>query len=128
MEFPVTTIYAAFLGLLLVYLSDQVSRHRKRLGVSLGDGAQEALQRAVRAQGNFVEYTPFGLLLLLLLETEVTDLWLLHLLGVMLLLGRVLHAYGMARPDAALNGRYWGTALTWLMIVGTSLANLWHLI
>jgi uncharacterized membrane protein YecN with MAPEG domain len=126
MEYPVTTIYAGLLGLLLIFLSDQVSRKRKRLGISLGSGDEVVLELAVRAHGNFIEYTPFGLILLLLLESEVTDLWLVNTLGAMLLAGRLLHAYGMSRPESRLNGRYWGTALTWVMIVGASLANLWH--
>jgi uncharacterized membrane protein YecN with MAPEG domain len=126
MVYPVTTIYAALLGLLLIYLSDQVSRRRKQLGISLGHGEGSPLERAVRAHGNFIEYTPMGLILLLLLESEVSYLWMLHLFGAMLLAGRLLHAYGMARPASRLNGRYWGTALTWVMIAGTALANLWH--
>jgi uncharacterized membrane protein YecN with MAPEG domain len=126
MVYPVTTIYAALLGLLMVYLSDQVSRQRKQLGISLGHGDESRLERAVRAHGNFIEYTPMGLILLLLLESEVTYLWMLHLFGAMLLAGRLLHAFGMARPKSRFNGRYWGTALTWIMIASAALANLWH--
>ena len=128
MEYPVTTLYAALLGLLLIFLSDQVSRNRKRSGVHLGHGDHKALERSMRAHGNFIEYAPFGLILMLLLETEVSELWLLHLLGLMLLAGRLLHAYGMINPNGTLNGRFWGTALTWLMILVASLTCFWHLI
>ena len=128
MEYPVTTLYAALLGLLLIFLSDQVSRSRKRSSISLGHGDNIALERAMRAQGNFVEYVPFGLILMLLLESEIAEIWALHLFGVMLLAGRLMHAYGMARPDGKVRGRFWGTALTWLMIMSASLINLWHLI
>ena len=128
MEYPVTTLYAALLGLLLVFLSDQVSRNRMRSSVSLGHGDNVALERAMRAQGNFIEYVPFGLILMLLLESAISEIWALHLFGIMLLAGRLLHAYGMARPDGIVRGRFWGTALTWLMILSASLINLWHLI
>lgn len=124
MDFPVTTMYAALLGLLLIFLSDMVSRSRKRSDISLGHGDDPMLERAMRAHGNFVEYVPLGLILLLLLELKDLTPWALHVLGAMLLVGRLLHAYGMMRPDGALSGRYWGTALTWLMILGASLANL----
>ncbi|NIM68909.1 MAG: hypothetical protein GTN86_00210 [Xanthomonadales bacterium] len=128
MEFPVTTFYAALMGLLLVYLSDRVSRHRKQFNVSLGTGSEEALERAIRAHGNFVEYVPLGLLLLMFLESDAGQDWLLHALGFMLLVGRLLHAWGMEHPDAPISGRFWGTALTWLMVLSASLLNLWHLL
>lgn len=126
MFFPVTAMYAGLLGLLLILLSAQVSRQRRRARVSLGLGGDAELERAARAQGNFIEYVPLGLLLLLLLEPEITRLWILHVLGTMLLLGRILHAVGMYPRGRAINGRFWGTALTWLMILGASLLNLWH--
>lgn len=124
MEFPITSLYAALLGLLLILLSDLVSRTRRKSRVSMGTGDDPMLERTMRAHGNFVEYVPFGLILLLLLEVSAAASWALHLFGLMLLLGRALHAYGMLRPDGAIAGRYWGTALTWLMILGSSLANL----
>jgi uncharacterized membrane protein YecN with MAPEG domain len=96
--------------------------------VSLGHGDDAKLERAMRVQGNFIEYVPFSLILLMLLELELTDMWLLHVLGALLVTGRLLHAYGMYRPDGILAGRFWGTAVTWLMILTTSLLNIWHLI
>ena len=128
MYFPVTTLYASILGILLIALSNQVSSNRKRAMVSLGHGDDSKLERAMRVQGNFVEYVPFSLLLLLLLELEVTQMWLLHVLGAMLVAGRLLHAYGMYYPDGIIAGRFWGTAFTWLMILTTSLLNIWHLV
>jgi uncharacterized membrane protein YecN with MAPEG domain len=124
MPFPVTSLYAALLGLLLILLSDLVSRTRRKHRVSVGHGDDPMLERTMRAHGNFVEYVPFGLILLLLLEVNAAPGWALHTFGLMLLVGRALHAYGMISPDGVLSGRYWGTALTWLMILGSSLANL----
>lgn len=127
MDFPVTTIYAALLGLLLIVLSDLVSRTRKKSKIILGHGDDPMLERVMRAQGNFVEYVPLGLILLMLMELKTAEPWVLHMCGTMLLMGRMLHAYGMVKPDGMISGRYWGTALTWLMILGASLFNLWLL-
>lgn len=127
MNLPVTTLFASLLGLLLIVLSDLVSRTRKRSRVSLGHGGDPMLERTMRAHGNFVEYVPLGLILLGLMEVQLPPAWVLHAFGGMLLLGRLLHAYGMVRPDGPISGRYWGTALTWLMLLGASLANLWLL-
>ena len=71
---------------------------------------------------------PIHLVLLMLLELELNQIWLLHVLGAMLLAGRLLHAYGMMNPDGIIGGRFWGTALTWLMILTTSLLNIWRLV
>ena len=127
MYLPVTTLYASLLGILLIALANKVSKNRRRARVSLGHGSDTSLERAMRTHGNFIEYVPFSLLLLVLLEVEVTEMWLLHLLGAMLLAGRLLHAYGMLNPDGVIAGRFWGTALTWLMILSCSLLNIWHL-
>jgi hypothetical protein len=126
--FPVTALYAALLGLLLIYLSARVSQHRRRARVSLGLGEDIGLERAARAHGNFIEYVPIGLILMALLEPEMASLWVMHLLGAMLLAGRLLHAFGMTRRASVNFGRFWGTALTWLMILAASLLNLWHLL
>ncbi len=128
MDFPVTTLYAALLGLLLIVLSDMVTRSRKRSKVSLGHGNDPMLERAMRAHGNFIEYVPMGLILLLLLELKGAEFWALHVFGLLLLLGRLLHACGMIWPDGIISGRFWGTALTWIMILCASLANLWLLV
>jgi len=126
MYVPVTTFYGSLLGLFLIFLSARVSKNRRRAKVSLGLGDNINLERACRAQGNFIEYVPIALILLFLLELEITQMWLLHLLGAMLLVGRVLHAWGISQNASVHGGRFWGTALTWGMILLTSLLNLWH--
>ena len=42
-----------------------------------------------------------------------------------LLLGRVLHALGLSRSGGYSIGRFTGTALTWLLLLGMALAGLW---
>lgn len=126
MSFPVTTVYAALLGLLLVYLSLRVSQNRRRARISLGLGEDAELERAARAHGNFVEYVPLALILMMLLEQETAQTWIVHVLGAALLAGRVLHAIGINARVAVNAGRFWGTALTWLVILAASLLNLWH--
>ena len=126
MYIPVTTFYASLLGLLLIVLSALVSKHRRKARVSIGVGDNIGLERASRVHGNFIEYVPIALILLLMLELEISKMWLLHLLGAMLLMGRLLHAWGLNQPTSVTVGRWWGTCLTWLMILVTSLLNLWH--
>jgi uncharacterized membrane protein YecN with MAPEG domain len=120
MPYPVTMLYAALLGILLVMLSWGVSKVRLRERVSLGAGDVSDLESAIRAHGNFTEYVPFALVLLLLAESTATPFWLLHAMGGSLLAGRLLHAYGIRQPGSTNIYRKYGAALTWLMILVTS--------
>lgn len=114
----ITMFYAGLLGLVFLALSLQVVRLRRSLGVGLGSGGHDALGRAIRAHANFAEYVPLALLLLLLVETgTAAAVWLLHGLGLALLVGRLLHGFvGVNRRAGESIGRFWGTALTWLVI------------
>lgn len=123
MSLPISALYAGLLGLLLLVLSAAVSRQRLRFQVSLGTGDQPQLEAAIRAQGNFVEYTPLALILLGLAEAQGAPMALLHGLGIALLAGRILHAWGMHQPGSLGSGRRIGIVLTWLMMLAASLAN-----
>lgn len=126
MSFALSLFYAALLGLVLMALSINVVRLRRRYQVGIGTGEQRELELAVRAHANFCEYVPFGLLLLVLLEASAAlPSVLLHLLGAMLVAGRLLHGFfGLNRSPGATPGRFVGTLLTWLMILGSALLGL----
>jgi len=128
MPHTVTMFYAALLGLLLIVLSWGVSKNRMRAQVSLGHGGDESLSAAIRAQGNFIEYVPLALILLLLAESSGAQTWLLHVFGGALLLGRLMHAQGILHPKNVNNFRKIGISLTWLMILVTSIYNLGYLV
>ncbi|SMF74836.1 hypothetical protein SAMN06265365_13148 [Tistlia consotensis] len=116
----IVPVYAALLGLLLLALSINVIRLRRRLRVSLGDGGDARLARPVRAQGNFVDYVPMVLLLLLLAELGGGPAWLLHLLAGSLLLGRLLHAWCFLFTETAPALRIAAMALTFVALAGGS--------
>lgn len=121
---PVTSLYAALLALLLALLSVLVIRQRLRAGVAIGLGKSEGLLRAARAHGNFVEYAPLVLLLMLLLELGGAGGVLLHALGAATLLGRVLHAAGISREPEQLRWRQAGMLLTFGPLLVAALALL----
>ncbi|PIR23191.1 MAG: hypothetical protein COV44_04320 [Deltaproteobacteria bacterium CG11_big_fil_rev_8_21_14_0_20_45_16] len=52
-------LYIAFHLLFMVFLAVRVIRTRWRHRVSLGDGGNAEMLRAIRIFGNFNEYTPF---------------------------------------------------------------------
>lgn len=116
-----TGLYAGLCGLLFIWLSWRVIVERQRTKVGLGDGGDADLQRAIRVHANFVEYTPFALLLLLLAEMTVADAMLVHLFGTVLFVSRVLHAQGLGATAGYSRGRYFGTLGTWIVIAGLAL-------
>ena len=108
----ITPLYAAPIGLLFLLLSVNVIRQRLALKVSVGDGGEKALIKAMRAQSNCAEYAPLTLLLITMAELQGGPNWLIHLLGSLLLLGRLAHAYGFGRTPQIISLRKSGVYLT----------------
>lgn len=120
----VTAIYAAILGLLFVALSIRTIRMRRAYQIALGYGEVPELVRTARVHANFAEYVPLSLLLLYFLELGAAPDGLLHALGLILLLGRGMHAYGVSQIDEDYRFRVIGISATFAVIVTTSLAIL----
>ena len=98
MILPMTLTMAAASTLLNIWLGMRVGQMRATHKVSIGDGGADPLIRRMRAQANFVEYAPFFLILLALIElAKGQPLWLWALASLFILV-RILHAFGMDRP------------------------------
>ena len=122
----ITLLFAALHGLLLLVLVARVSRLRHGRRIGFGDGGDPELARAIRVHGNFVEHVPFALLLLGLLELAGLPASWLWAFGSTLLLSRLMHATGLSRSSGASFGRFYGTALTWVLILVMSCVGLWR--
>ncbi|MBW8192175.1 MAPEG family protein [Neiella marina] len=115
--------FIALHGLLLLILSIAVIRQRMAHRVVFGDGDVDSLQRAIRVQGNFLEYVPMTLLILAALEWLQAPAMLLFGLGSALFVGRVLHALGLSQTSGSSKGRMFGAivSLAVLLIASASL-------
>lgn len=115
---PVVSLFFASLHvLLMLVLLVRVSQQRRRSSVGVGDGGDADLLRRIRVHANFVEHVPIALLMLALLEIAgLADVWL-YLFGSMLLIGRLLHAVGLSWHSGYSFGRFWGTAITWGLLL-----------
>jgi len=122
--FPITSIYAALCGLLLLTLAWRVVEVRRAAKVGIGDGANPQLARRIRIHANAVEYIPIALILLGLAEAGGFPAWSLHACGASLVVARVLHAYGMTQSAGTSFGRFYGVLLTWLVLLALSLSLL----
>jgi uncharacterized membrane protein YecN with MAPEG domain len=128
LSFPVVTSAAAgILGLVQVFLTAKVILHRREQRVSMGDNGDVALQRKIRAHGNFTETVPMGLILVLLVElgaasgSQVERVALPAGLAGLLVSGRLLHAAAFLDTQWPL-GRVGGMACTLSsMVFGSSI-------
>ncbi|MBU2869515.1 MAPEG family protein [Colwellia sp. E2M01] len=116
----ITIYYAAILALVYIYLTFKTIGARRVARVSIGDGDNNKLSRAIRVHANFAEYVPFAIVLLYFLETQQTNSVLMHILGASLLIARVVHAYGVSQENENLKFRIFGMMTTISVMVFTS--------
>jgi len=112
----VTPLYAGLLALLFFALSLRVVQMRGT-GISLGDGGNTAMLRRIRGHANFAEYVPLILLMMAMLELSRFSIYVLHGLGITLFVARLLHGYALSFTEKFKFGRFWGTLLTYLVMV-----------
>jgi uncharacterized membrane protein YecN with MAPEG domain len=108
---PITAFYAALLAVLFLLLSAGVIGSRQT-GAETGQDAEGELLRRLRAHASFIEYVPFTLLLMALAESLTTPVLLMHIIGLLLLAGRLLHAYGASHAPPIVRYQSNGTILT----------------
>lgn len=112
-----SAIYVALGTLLIVALAFRVSLHRKKYQVGIGAGNQLQLDLAIRSHGNAVENLPLALLLLSIAESIGLPLWAVHSSGIVLIVSRVLHAWGLSTSQGTSTGRFVGILLCWFVMV-----------
>jgi uncharacterized membrane protein YecN with MAPEG domain len=94
----ITGFYAGLLGIVVFLLTWRVGRIRSRTNIALMDGGNRELIVAIRGQGNFIELVPLCLILLAVAEMASTSIYVIHILGVILLVSRLIHPFGLS-PD-----------------------------
>lgn len=110
---PATLATAAASAVLSVWMALRITKLRLGRKIFVGDGGDEGLTARMRAQANFAEYGPLVLILLALLElAKGPSAWAWGY-GLVFVVGRVCHVFGM---DGWRLGRQIG-ALTTLVIL-----------
>ena len=109
-------LWSGLMILLLVVLGARVAMARRGNKVLLGDGGNAQVLLATRVFGNASEYIPAGIGALAVLALLGMPAWVLHGLGGVLIMGRLIHAVSLSdkRPTA---GRVIGIALTWTALI-----------
>lgn len=123
---PIATVpYAAALALLYTVLTVHIVLLRRRFGAPLGDKGEAPLTRAIRAHGNFAEFVPFLLLLIVLHALCGGAALLTHFMGILLVVGRLLHAYSLLVHEPGGRGlllRILGMVCTFTVLITAAVA------
>ena len=95
MTFAITGIYAAVLGIMFIVLRLNVVIARAKSEISIMHGDNMILAEKIRRFGNFIEVVPHALILLGIVESFGASSTILHAIGALLLIGRILHVFGL---------------------------------
>ena len=111
----ITMIFTGIFLLMHTALSATTSAHRAKYDVDFGDGGNLAMLRAIRAQGNFIEYVPIILIAMGASEYTGAAPWFIWTCGWVLVVARVAHAAYML-GFAGKPARLLGAGLTFLLM------------
>ena len=118
-------IYASLLALLLCWLTLNVVKSRRKNKVRYADGGIEELKIARAAHSNATETIPITLIMMFFLEFNGATIWLIHVLGIVFVLGRVIHCRSILSGN--LKGRALGMHITIYSIIALAILNLFYL-
>lgn len=117
---PVTLTIAGAAALIAIWLGIRVGQVRGRTKIGIGDGGDPGLIARMRAQANYIEYAPFFLILLALIELAYGANTWLWVAGILFILGRIVHPFGLDRPG--MNPfRIGGILLTWVPLLALAI-------
>lgn len=122
--YHITTITASLLSLLYIIISLKIIKLRHQYKVSIGSGGNERLEMIIRAHGNFAEYVPIALILILCAEINQANIIILIILAFSLLLGRLFHAYAFVFNKQHFKFRAYGMILTFTTIIFLAFLNI----
>ncbi|HEY4344216.1 MAG TPA: MAPEG family protein [Parvibaculum sp.] len=120
-------VYIGINLLINLFLAYRVSANRVRSNVMTGTGEDSALYNANRAHITNVEYTPIILIGLVALHLLSGSIYVIHVVGLLLTVGRILHAIGLtSAAGKSTPPRLIGTVLTWLAQLIAGVACLYY--
>ena len=109
--FTATAIATLLTGIIYLYLTVVVIRHRRSDKIVHGDNNDPVMAKKIRGHANAAETIPLGLIIIALNEAMNGSSFAL-LLSAMLVGGRALHAYHFTRRKTSIQFRLFGMALT----------------
>jgi uncharacterized protein len=121
----ITIVYAGLLAIMYACLTGYVAAGRYKYRVGLGNGGNPALTQRVRMHGNFAEHVPFALFLIFLVDYSQYSPVIVHVLGIVLVIARIFHVWGIHTSAGASVGRFGGTVLTIVIYLVCAVLLIW---
>lgn len=122
MTLTTTTLYTLLLIPIWFALWIRVTSTRSELSCSIGDRGDLSLLQKIRQHGNFIEWVPFVLILMVLAEAQGADRLWLHAAGILLVVGRLAHPFGLRIDNAGHPLRYVGNGANILAVLVLAIA------
>lgn len=119
----ISLVIASMAGFMSVWLALQVISRRRKYKVSMGDGGIEELGKAIRAHANFSEYVPLSLILLVMSELNRAPQIAVSVFGLLILLGRLFHAYAFLGKTDHFKFRVLGMKISLNTLIALSAFN-----
>ena len=126
MLFPITALYAALLAAVGLLLMFRVVAMRAKTRVSILHGDNMELAQAMRRHGNFTETVPLVLILMGIVEANGGNGALLHAMGVVLFVARVVQPIGLRHDRLVHPLRLVGTVGTVTATVVLGVNAMWQ--
>lgn len=120
----ITLTIGAGLLLLNIWLMMRCGKARMAEKVFVGDSGNEFVVRRMRAHANFAESAPLVLIVLGALEYAQANVTWLWALGIIFVVGRIAHAFGMD-GGALAKGRMIGTLINMLVQLSLAATAIW---
>ena len=115
-------LVTAILLFIFIALSFNAAFTRRKSGLAVGEGDNETLLRAVRAHGNFTEFTPMFLISLIIVDQLSKNCDYVGILGLLFIIGRISHALSMFLKKGIL--RVIGMMLTLIPLISNLIYSL----
>ena len=122
----ITSVYTGLLAVIWFVLFAQIGRLRSKYDISLGDGGHHDMILAQRRYMNFIESTPFALFLVFLVDTNDGGAKWVHALGVILVLSRAVHPFGLTIEKMNTPARIIGAGGTVFVVVAAAITLIWQ--
>ncbi len=113
----ITAFYTGILALIMVFLAYRTSVRRLEAKINLGTGDDRIMEQRSRAFGNFIEFVPMMILLMAMIELQGHKAMFIHILGSAIVVARLFHALGITGKLKAVNGRFLGSLLSYIILI-----------
>lgn len=127
MQLPITLMYAGIFAIFALLLSFMAGSDRAKSGISIlyGEPTDIKLAEKVRRHQNFLEYVPLFLIVFGALEANGVSPLFLYIVGDLMIVARIFHAFGLHHDNIAHVGRLIGTGGTALLTLVCSCYAIW---